>query len=531
MKKYQFLWLALLLAVAGSCTGKFEDCNTNPSAATQEMMERDNLLIGSFVIQMQKSVFPVDPNSYQRAQNLTGDIFGGYFAATNTWNGGRNNSTYAMFDEWNRVAFGVSFTGLMPNWLQIKKKAEKTQPDAFALAQIIKIANMHRTTDIYGPLPYSDFGTGGLKTKYDSQESIYRSFFNELNVAIDALEDFLEKSPGARPLAKFDLIYGGDYVSWLRFANSLKLRLAMRIVYVDPAKAKQYAEEAVNSTYGVITGNAGNALLKDGNGVKITNPLEEIWNMYDDTRMSANMESFLTGYNDPRLPKYFNECTYNNYYTKGGYHGVRTGIMVVAQSRYTPASTPNIYASTPIQWMAAAEIYFLRAEGAMRGWNMGGTAGELYNEGIKASFEQHGAGDAANYTGNATAKPAEYKDPYNGGNRITATSPYLSNITVKWDNVATQEQMLERIITQKWIAMYPDGQEAWSEFRRTGYPKIFPVVTNHSDGVIDTQIQVRRAPFPQSEYEGNAEEVKKAEQLLGGKDTGGTKLWWDKKVN
>jgi hypothetical protein len=87
---------------------------------------------------------------------------------------------------------------------------------------------------------------------------------------------------------------------------------------------------------------------------------------------------------------------------------------------------------------------------------------------------------------------------------------------------------MERIITQKWIAMFPEGQEAWTEYRRTGYPKLFPVVNNNSGGTISTDVQIRRLPFPQNEYNTNATEVNKAIQLLGGADNGGTRLWWDK---
>jgi len=77
--------------------------------------------------------------------------------------------------------------------------------------------------------------------------------------------------------------------------------------------------------------------------------------------------------------------------------------------------------------------------------------------------------------------------------------------------------------------VYPDGQEAWSEFRRTGYPKIFPVVINNSGGKISTDIQIRRLQFPSTEYRDNSGYVSEAVSLLGGADTGGTKLWWDKK--
>jgi hypothetical protein len=104
----------------------------------------------------------------------------------------------------------------------------------------------------------------------------------------------------------------------------------------------------------------------------------------------------------------------------------------------------------------------------------------------------------------------------------------LSTITIKWDPAATQEVQLERIITQKWIAIYPDGQEAWADYRRTGYPRLFPVVVNNSGGAISTTAQIRRLAYPQSEYTTNAAAVNSAvSTLLGGPDVGGTRLWWD----
>ena len=109
--------------------------------------------------------------------------------------------------------------------------------------------------------------------------------------------------------------------------------------------------------------------------------------------------------------------------------------------------------------------------------------------------------------------------------------------TIAWDDEADFETHLERIITQKWIAMYPDGCEGWAEFRRTGYPHLLPVVNNDSQGLIDTEIQVRRCPFPVQEYNTNQAAVQAAIQLLdseamgGGQDNGGTRLWWDRKAN
>ncbi|MBF1605281.1 MAG: SusD/RagB family nutrient-binding outer membrane lipoprotein, partial [Prevotella shahii] len=186
-------------------------------------------------------------------------------------------------------------------------------------------------------------------------------------------------------------------------------------------------------------------------------------------------------------------------------------------------SAPTITRSTPYVWMNAAEMWLLRAEGALLGWNMGGTAKDLYEEGVRTSLAQHGLSDSADNYLASTNTPSAY-----AGMRGLPAADAPSDITPAWDDNATDAKKLERIITQKWIAIYPLGQEAWSEFRRTGYPKLFPVVDNFSNGKVNTNIQVRRVPFPASEYIGNKAEVEKAVQLLGGEDTGGTSLWWDK---
>jgi hypothetical protein len=106
-----------------------------------------------------------------------------------------------------------------------------------------------------------------------------------------------------------------------------------------------------------------------------------------------------------------------------------------------------------------------------------------------------------------------------------------NTLTIQWDDAATDEIKQERIITQKYLAIFPDGQEAWSEFRRTGYPKIIPIINarNQSGGTINTDIQIRRLKFPTTEYANNTAEVQKAVALIGGADNGGIKLWWDAK--
>lgn len=526
------LCLAFLLCSAFlfSCTDDFERKNTDPNRALEEDIKKDLLGVGGFIPTMQTDVIPtsdVGANEYQRAQNLTGDIFSGYMAAIGQWNGSSNNSTYNMdFSDWNDVGFNVAYRSVMSPWSQIKvKSGEYGVPYIFYLAQIIKIAGMHRITDNHGPIPYSQFGKGAMGAAYDSQEAVYKSFFEELDEAIAELDKFVTANSDSGPLAKYDLVYNGNIRSWIKFANTLRLRLALRVAYVNPDLAKENAEKAVNNSYGVLTDNMENVTVKSGKGYTISHPLTVIWSSYKDTKMGASIESLLKGYEDPRLSKYFKPAV------SGSYNGVRNGVVISNKSRYEDLSNPNVEASAPIQWMCAAEAYFLRAEGVLRGWNMAGTdnlssAEDLYNKGIEVSFAQHGVSSSyTSYVGNNTSVPARFSDAV-ASNSINP----LSTITIKWDNSASFENKLERIITQKWLAMYPEGQEAWSEFRRTGYPKIFPVVTNNSSGKINTDIQVRRVPYPKTEYTSNLTNVTEAvSTLLGGPDNGGTKVWWDKK--
>lgn len=530
LKKLPFC--AVLLVLLGSgCTKNFEDYNTNPHQATEEMLQHDNLISGGFFVQMQKNVFPVAQQPdfgdevYQTMQNLAGDVYSGYMGASNNWYSGSNNTTYDLIPQWYGQAFSRAFVGILTPWAQIKNATQTITPQVYAMATIVKVEALHRTTDMYGPLPYLNFGNGALQNKYDSQRDIYYRFFDELNEAISILTDFNGKNPGATALARYDFIYGGNIRNWIKFANSLKLRLAMRIVYADPAKAKAEAESAVNHPVGVFTTAADIAALQHTADLSYNHPLYIISNNFRDTKMGANMQSFLSGYSDPRLPVYFKPTS------DGSYRGIRNGINIANKATYAegPYSELNVAATAPIVWINPAEIYFLRAEGALRGWNMSGTAQNLYETGIRTSFTVSGAtGSADTYMANSTSLPSSYTDPSNTGNNVTAGA-LLSTITIKWDVAASFETSLERIITQKWIAMYPDGQEAWSEFRRTGYPKVFPVVVNNSRGLISTSVQIRRLPFPSSEYQTNAANVSAAVSLLSGADNGGTKLWWDKK--
>jgi hypothetical protein len=531
--KYKSLAALALAALLGAtaCTKNFEDYNTDPTGLTEDQLKADFNYIGGFFPQIQSSIYFNYNNTvweYQLQQNLIADVYSGYMMSPNPFRGNISNLTYALVADWNGFPFSLAYNRVMAPIDEVKRRGAKTEaPDFWGVALILKVAAMHRVTDIYGPIPYSSYGQGGTSSSYDSQQDVYKRFFKELDTAVTNLKAYRAANPDASPFRKFDMVYGGDYGQWIKFANSLRLRLAMRIVEADPALAKTEGEKALADNGGLMETQSDNVMVS-GYGLK--HPLYTITNKagWSDISMGASMESYLTGYNDPRTGKYFDPAS--DY--PGQYKGIRIGAAVTAKPGYSGFSTlaynrtRTFRDDTPLQLMTSAEVFFLRAEAALRGWaNPGGTAQALYEKGISTSLNQWGVGDqATQYINNATSRPAAYVDPKNADNN----SPALSTITIKWDEAASADVKLERIITQKWLAVFPEGQEAWSEFRRTGYPKLFPVVHNESNGTINTAIQIRRIAFPQAEYTTNQGEVQKAVQLLGGPDNGGTRLWWDK---
>ncbi len=538
MKKTTSMILLLTLSIVmivGGCTGNFDEYNRDDFALTKEIKKSDWIHLKAFIIQMQQSIYFNNDGSdwvFQLTQNLNADIFSGYLTPPTPFNGDRYNANYYMMENWNFYAFDYYNNNILKPWLNVKAETLDLNEslDVYGVALILKVAGLHRSTDLYGPIPYSKYGQGGVTTPYDSQEDIYNQFFAELDEAVGYLTNHLTNpdSKDINSLGSSDLIYKGDYTKWLKWANSLRLRLAVRVSKVNPTLAKTEAEKAMSNPYGVFQANSDNVLVSTTN---IGHPLIVMANSYNDSRMSADMESILTGLKDPRISEYFSVATDENAEVKGKYKGIRQGINFVSKdlrvgystlgNRYNMAN----YFTTPITLMTAAEVYFLRAEGVLRGWsNMGDTAENLYNKGIEISMEQWGVPGASTYIANDTNKPADYVDPKNTAYNETAAS----QVTVKWNESASLETKLEKIITQKWIAMFPEGKEAWAEFRRTGYPKLLPIEVNNSAGEIDSNIMIRRLPFSENERRGNNKgEVIKATQYLKGPDSPGTRLWWD----
>ena len=515
-----FSCVVILGLFVTSCSD-LEQYNVNDKNISDEQLEVDFQHVGSKYKPIFESIYQYSPAwSYQLQQNLNADVYSGYLTNPRPFVAGANNTTYSLVSGWNNFIWSVPYSNVMNNVKSISDLTKEDFPTLHGTALILKVAAMHRVSDVFGPIVYSNFGDLTNPGVYDSQQEAYNAFFADLDTAVANLTANID-SPR---FTAFDLSYGGDYTQWVKLANSLRLRLAIRISKVDPAKAKSEGEKALNQSLGLMTANADGFFV---NG-SLDHPLSVIDNSWGDIRMNASMESILTGYDDARAGSYFDAPTS----VGGTAKGVRGGLPLLAgyadelaqKADYVGFSAINDNIHTPkVQLMTTAEVAFLKAEASLRGWSGAGDAKANYENGISLSFQQHGASGAAAYITDNSSTPADYVDPVNASNSIAA----MSTITIAWDAAATNEEKLEKIITQKWIAMFPEGQEAWSEYRRTGYPKIFPVVSNQSGGVVDTDIQIRRIPFVDSEKSTNATGVTGAVSLLGGADNAGTRLWWD----
>jgi hypothetical protein len=517
INNYRLAVLSLLTAIlvsVSSCTQDFEELNTDKTKLTVLTATEYPYLFSKAQSASSYAFW-----RYQVAQNLFSDLYSQYFATTATY---FPSDRYTIRFDWLQWHWIPIYTEVVPQLKTLMKETDANSAEN-ALAKIMWVYAFHRLTDYYGPVPYFKAGEPARSVAYDGQKEIYYDMFTKLDEAVKVLN----ANKGKTPYGRFDLMYNGDVNKWIKFANTLRLRLALRISKVEPAKAKTEAETAVASGVMLTTGDDA-YMLKSENGGDF-NGLAGIsgWNEF---RMSASMESVLKGYEDPRMSVYFQPAV-----GTGKYDGLRNGLLPSQLNISGNGNDDNSNVGTRwIKWsgsswvgqnttpqniMHAAEAYFLRAEGALNGWNMQGTAQGLYERGIETSMRQWGITDGAAIAAyqQSISTPIPPMDGIN--------SPAMASILVKWGGSAVVQR--EQIGTQKWLALYPDGIEAWAEFRRTRYPKLYPVV--HSDNAdLPSGTFIRRIPFLVLEKNTNAAAVKAAEALLGGPDKPTTPLWWDK---
>lgn len=511
--KSSLLVSAALLSLS-ACTAGFEDINNPKHLASAQQLAVDNYNVGSYMAQLQDQAFPEQENAYQMGEDLIGNYLGRYLTYTvPSWNG-KSFATFNAPDGWARWPFRQVTPKVLGTFNDIKRLASQNGANYeedlnYNWALVLRAYALLKLTDIYGPLPLG-FDERNPKL-YNSQEQIYKTLLADLDQAIGYLKG---NNVGKLNVAE-DKIYKGDFSKWLKFAASLKLRMALRIRFVEPALAQKAAQEAV--AVGVLEDSGDNAERP-----YIPRGLYKTSVEWGDSRMCADIDSYMNGYADPRLSKYFSPVKDEDALAGRPYIGLPAGSNVgnkdIAVEIYSAVLAPK-ESKTP--WLTAAEMWFCRAEAALAGWSgMGGTAKELYEKGVKASFAQWGVNGADAYL-QSTAQPATYADVEGRGGQI----PAASTISPKWDDTARNEVKLERLITQKWIALFPNGQEAWSDIRRTGYPKVFDVPVKNGY----TLRVPNRIPFDTEEKVNNAEGYASGVALLGGSDDYATTMWWQKK--
>lgn len=430
-----------------------------------------------------------------------------------------------------------------------------------SILRIYRVYLMSIITDIYGDVPYTEAGLGFLDGKYtpryDKQEDIYNDFFRELEDASAKLDATKDRVTG-------DVIYNGDLTKWKKLANSLRLRFAMRISNVNPEKAEAEFESAMIADGGVIDDAASDALIK-----YITISFSFGQEAYSDYR--GNSISQLLFGNDPsNNPSYICSTLFNQLYNTGDprtfrlarcyYDGLmgatspdnridltdemlekgiefkpcdpgayswepwpsgydsdickelavnNPSVKVTMDREVEPKLANNFLKSdNPGVVMTSAEVKFLMAEAALKGWEVGGaTVEDLYKEGVRASMDFL----TDNYGCNAVTD-----DEFNA---------FIQN---KGMIGHTNEQKLEAINTQAWILHFSNPNECWANVRRSGYPKLkSPEEYGFGQFLTGgTEIPVRLC-YPVLESSYNKKSYDEAIGRMGGTDDWHTHVWWD----
>ena len=529
-------------------------------------------------------------HAYQYQYNLGPDNYAGYFVVSHSdfpYANGTLTSTYNLTDVFNggpRGNYTLVKNSLMP---LLHHPAIDKLPEVKAINLLYYCVAAQEVADISGPYTYlEDKMNEENPSVYNDMQTIYYGIVDNLDTIVACLKYFENKPLWYQQRIKNEVLCDyqtgrggltGNFESFIescwRLANSLKLRMGMRIVKVEPETARKWAEEAVAS--GVIeaneidvdkldpeqadegTRNAENQRIVDSEEMQqgmfpavsgFTNPLVEIAGSWGDTRLNASFESLLASLDHPYM-KYFwkkNSETINKVPAQSRVMGIRAGTFVeqgqtFATNRYIGYSTfvPEVMANAPLYFVKLSEVLFLRAEGALRGWNMGGDAKTFYEQGIiyasldepqdRQWYEMDGVGERL-YT-KYVKEYMEREEPveYEQVDAVEGTVwPSVTKIGVKWNDADPLETKLEKIITQKYIALFPLSTEAWAELRRTGYPKLFPVLNpDEGDGTLEYGDIIRRCPWIPTDPEAQQNVLETGLEALGGDDFQGTRLWWD----
>ena len=375
------------------------------------------------------------------------------------------------------------------------------------MARIWRVVIFHRLTDLYGDIPYSEAGKGFLEgvdfPKYDAQQDIYLDMLKELEEGVAQL------SSGG--FGSADFLFGGDVDKWKRFGNSMMLRLAMRLTEADAGVAEAWAKKAIAG--GVMTSNDDVAFIEHSSGPEGVNRngigevLDKSNGFGDDCpRLSNTLVDWMTSTGDPRLD-IFGQLPENGGSHAGMPNGLDTETILDNPTGTTTADFDRVNpllvsVSSPMVFQTYAEVELLLAEAAMKGWATGAAA-DHYNNGVKAAIQMYGIYDASLAIDDAAADAYIAANPFGG--------------------------TMEEIGWQYWTATFLNEYEAFSNWRRTGFPALTPV--NYPGNVTNGQIPLRLA-YSQGEAGVNPENFEAALARQGMTNDFASQMsvpvWWDK---
>lgn len=476
--------LGLLLLVGLAACNKFDEMNHDPSKSGTTQPEY-------LFTYGEKSAMDL---IYAGTQNGSiGNLYAQY------WTGDQSNGSRYALDEGSNNALwsGLNITlnnlqeSIRLNRLRLADvPAAKNQ---IACAWVVKAWIYQILLDTYGNIPFSETNdlSKTITPKYDDAATVYTQLIDTLQAQVAQMDETL---PG---FETGDGIFNGDMTKWKKLGNSVLLRFAIREVDAKQDEAKQVIEAAAPNA---MASNADNAEFKylgvDPNAFPYNNSQREIISYY----VSSSLTDYLRDTHDPRLPVFARPATIPDTingmrygYSEQDTHRKAAGYYSYPGSRIYSASMPGIL-------MQYAEVEFILAEAAARGFNTG-DAETHYNNGVKASV-------------------AYWAD-------TAAASSFLANVpynAAKWKDV---------IGSQKWVALYPQGLQGWFERNRLDpkKPNGDSLLLAPFSGSVDNTVKYvpYRLSYPKSEQTLNAENYQSAVQAMGGTDTQGSKkLWWDK---
>lgn len=368
----------------------------------------------------------------------------------------------------------------------IEAATSGSNSNQIGVAKILRAWAFHNLTDIWGDVPYSEAlkEYENVSPAYDAQEQIYDGIITELNDAYAMID---EQAAGV----KGDLIYGGDMEKWKRFAQSLKLRLGMRLTEVNPSKAESIVRQALQA--GVFTSNAQDAAYTYEGSVPHVSPWFNEFVLTTITFAVTNtMVDKLIALNDPRLPFFAEQAEDLNAYI-GMPYGVNAAIA--GSIRNEEVSLPAnriIEPDFPSFLQTYEEVLFLKAEAAARGW-LSEDPEALYRSAVGTSLSHWGV-----------------------------SSPEIESYLNQAEIAYNQTNFRKSIGDQKWLALYLQGMESWAEWRRLDYPELIKA----PDAASGREIP-RRKGYPITEISLNLDSYNAAVARQGPDDMS-TRIWWDK---